>query len=259
MENHYCFRTDAGREPWFYVELDAGPQLALEQLLQLRAEGEAPISSTTVVLRERGLLPHRTDAYAPPVGGLTCTLLAFFSVLASDAARLGLAADPIVGLNNPIGFRSLSLLLLRNWAAPGGALLLLRAQVNRWELLRMTSGLFIFGGHLRRGDTFHPHAMSYNAGTGVLYLGPYVVVVQPSDKEQLDLFAVRMQLMYGIYLSSEKPFECRQIYINPMHKGAELLRYNVASALGGGASKSAKRRLRDKRPRKRGMKRARDD
>ena len=84
--------------------------------------------------------------------------------------------------------------------------------------------MFIFVVYLRRGAAFHLHCSSYNAGTSVLFLGPWVVLVQEHDKSNLDLFAARMQLDYGIYMpAAGETFRCRQVYINPQHHGAQLL------------------------------------
>ena len=50
---------------------------------------------------------------------------------------MGVASDPIVGLNQPMGFRKLSMLLHRNSAAPAGALTLARVLcISGWEILR---------------------------------------------------------------------------------------------------------------------------
>ena len=68
-------------------------------------------------------------------------------------------------------------------------------------MVRRRAGVFIFGGWLRRGDTTVPHAVGFNAGAGLLYVGPYVVVVQESDRINLDVFAARMDAQYGLYLS----------------------------------------------------------
>ena len=68
-------------------------------------------------------------------------------------------------------------------------------------MLRRRVGIYIFSGWLRRGDTSVSHAVGYNAGAGILYLGPYVVVVEEADRIQLDVFVARIEAEYGLYLS----------------------------------------------------------
>ena len=68
-------------------------------------------------------------------------------------------------------------------------------------MLRRRIGIYIFSGWLRRGDTSVSHAVGYNAGAGILYVGPYVVVVEEADRIQLDVFVARIEAEYGLYLS----------------------------------------------------------
>lgn len=70
-------------------------------------------------------------------------------------------------------------------------------------MVRRREGVFIFSGWLRRGDTTVPHAVGFNAGAGLLHVGPYVVVVQESDRIHLDVFAARMDAQYGLHLSEK--------------------------------------------------------
>ena len=60
-------------------------------------------------------------------------------------------------------------------------------------MLRRRIGIYIFSGWLRRGDTSVSHAVGYNAGAGILYVGPYVVVVEEADRIQLDVFVARIE------------------------------------------------------------------
>ena len=74
--------------------------------------------------------------------------------------------------------------------------------------MRWQDGLYVFVGWLYKLGSWHLHCMAYNAGTSILYLVPYVVLVQESDKANLDLFAARMRLYYGRIASAvEPPFQ----------------------------------------------------
>ena len=108
------------------------PMVAERALLQLRADGEAPVSAVEWLPPCNGLLALRMNTFQPSPLSITCTLAAFFSLLASDPTSMGLSSDPIVGFNEPLGFRKLSLLLHRNRAAPAGLLTL-----HGWEILRL--------------------------------------------------------------------------------------------------------------------------
>ena len=66
-------------------------------------------------------------------------------------------------------------------------------------MVRRREGVFIFSGWLRRGDTTVPHAVGFNAGAGLLHVGPYVVVVQESDRIHLDVFAARMDALLAVH------------------------------------------------------------
>jgi hypothetical protein len=252
--------NQTGKLPKFIV-LGKDPSEA--DLLKLREDGMAPTSSTALVATCNGLLPVRHDAHLLAPDGMTCTLKAFFSALAATPEGLGVSCDPIVGLNNPVGFRALSTLLHRSWAAPAGALQLLRVvDVKGWDIIRIAEGLYLFVVYLRRHGVFHLHCVGWNAGASVLYLGPGVVVVTEDDKHHLDLFAARMALEFGIYLPRDGVFRCRQIYFNPKHPCALQLQCNVpeqVQQLQGEVSASAQRRRTSQRPRKRGKKRKRAD
>ena len=83
-------------------------------------------------------------------------------------------------------------------------------------MLRRRVGIYIFSGWLRRGDTSVSHAVGYNAGAGILYLGPYVVVVEEADRIQLDVFVARIEAEYGLYLSETcKGRQVRRPHPNP--------------------------------------------
>ena len=78
-------------------------------------------------------------------------------------------------------------------------------------MLRRRIGIYIFSGWLRRGDTSVSHAVGYNAGAGILYVGPYVVVVEEADRIQLDVFVARIEAEYGLYLSET----CKSRQVRP--------------------------------------------
>ena len=71
------------------VTLPTAPVLALEELVQLRARGDAAVSSTAPQEPVNGLVPYRTDAYELPHWSTTCLLFQLFSLLGCSAARLG--------------------------------------------------------------------------------------------------------------------------------------------------------------------------
>ena len=129
--------NQASEGPPGLIMFPKAPMVAERALLQLRADGEAPVSAIEWLPPCNGLLALRINPFQPSPLGITCTLAAFFSLLASDPVSMGVASDPIVGLNQPMGFRKLSMLLHRNSAAPAGALTLARVLcISGWEILR---------------------------------------------------------------------------------------------------------------------------
>ena len=94
----------------------------------------------------------------------------------------------------------------------------------QWRVIREREGLFLFSSWLRRGDVALPHCLGYNAGAGILYLGPYVEIVEEEDRVHLDVFAARIEAVYGIYLDDS--CRCRQVWLNPRHSAALALSYN---------------------------------
>ena len=117
------------------VSLPLRMPLAAAELLRLRADGSARLSLTTADERVRGLLPVRTDGFMLPPWQLNCVMYALLAVMAQSAAQLGIASDPLFTLNPPLmTYRQLGAMVLRVRDSPAGALRLLRAQIDGWEV-----------------------------------------------------------------------------------------------------------------------------
>jgi hypothetical protein len=143
-----------------------------------------------------GLVPWRTEAYVLPQNGLPCVLWALCALAASTPSTLGIARDPL--MDQPrISFRALGCMLLRHFmvrSTAAGALTLVRCRgVQHWELLRLRHGCYMFNGWLRRNGISLSHCMGFNAAAGLLFLGPWVEVIEEQDRICLDRTAVRLQ------------------------------------------------------------------
>ena len=117
------------------VSLPLRVPLAAAELLRLRADGSARLSLTTADERVRGLLPVRTDGFMLPPWQLNCVMYALLAVMAQSAAQLGVASDPLFTLNPRLmTYRQLGAMVLRVRDSPAGALRLLRAHIDGWEV-----------------------------------------------------------------------------------------------------------------------------
>jgi len=191
---------------------------------------------------DAGLVPWRTDAHRPPARMCMCALWALCAVVGVSVSSLGLARDAIA-LQMGASLEELQAALTRAKAsrARAGALVLCRAHVSVSDVLCARAGVFLVGAYLRG----HPHLLGYNAGTRMLYLGPWVWEV--SEAHVADPGALVHELRVQLGLEFEEPLVCRQVYLCATYERARELPYNTPRDLdvaAGGLSRSAKRRRR---------------
>ncbi len=106
-------------------------ELTAEQLETLR---QIPSPSIANAIETFDIMP-RTDGFMLPPWQLNCVMYALLAVMAQSAAQLGIASDPLFTLNPPLmTYRQLGAMVLRVRDSPAGALRLLRAQIDGWEV-----------------------------------------------------------------------------------------------------------------------------
>merc|ERR1712205_261376 len=66
--------------------------------------------------------------------------------------------------------------------------------------------------------------MGFNAAAGLLFLGPWVEVIEEQDLIWLDRTAARIDAQYGIYLGDN--FNVRQLMLRAVHPQVLELPYN---------------------------------
>ena len=136
-------------------------------------------------------------------------------------------------------------------AAPVAAVQLREEPVEEWGVLLRTEGVFMLRAWLRKGGEVITHFITFNAGTRVLYLGPWVWLVEEKDLCDLERLAHDIEMRHGIFLNEGST--CRRIWFEPAHAAALQLPYNVPEevravrgALGVGLSKYARKRKRER-------------
>ena len=223
------FKERANR-PWQAKPPDAisypsVKRLSGAELLHLRDSGRARLSSTEPLVLRVGLHALRHNELWVAPWQMTCTLQAFFSVLARSPQLLGVAKCEAVKRNGCMGYRMLSHLLLEQRSGPAGAVVLQRgAAFQPWEVVRL-QGCWLLSGWKRRGGLSLSHCIGVNAGAGIVFLCPEVVVVEEADRIHLDRFAAYIDETYGIYLTDT--CKIREVMVNPAHSAVAALPCNT--------------------------------
>ena len=221
------------------ITLSAEPQLAQEEMEVRFSTGLSPRSDRGQLTLDNGFWPWRTDAHAPPVVHLSCMVWALLAVvgLPSVGALLGGGSDEALKLAAPNGlwFQWLQGLRERHALTPIGALEFRHLRGGSralWEqVLAQTEGVFLFICRLRRTlDQVLLHVVGYNAGTRVLYLGPWVRALDASDVADAGQVAHSVYMETGIFMDEEGA-AVRQVYFNPRHAAAPRLPFNVGEQL----------------------------
>ena len=205
-----------------FVTLNAGKIMSQQQLDSLREDGVVGLSPAEPhVLEVDGAgrpvsVAWATDElYVPPVH-LNCVLWMLAALLGRSLSALGAATDPLVLLRPRLvdyGMVAAMLRRSRSIGAALGALSLPRVPNVTWEIIRRRAGVYLFTGLLLRGGRYHRHALGYNAGASLLYIGPWVVAISEADRARLDLFVATLELEFGVFLPAQ--CTCRQLVIDP--------------------------------------------
>ena len=218
-------------------------QVSAEEIKAIRATGEAPISSTEVAQPLNGLVDWRTDGHVLPPSSLPCFLWALLVALAMPSLQTLLhGRDEMTALMGDIEFQWFQGLAERHPGAPVGACVLERVTCMQWDVLLKEAGVYIMLCSMRKSClTVVKHYMTYNAGTRVLYLGPWVWVLSTEDLADVSEVAHQVELRHGIFMNEGSL--CRQVRVNPHHQSVHLLPYNTPSDLASvGMSASARKR-----------------
>lgn len=206
------------------MPLPTKPALAAHELEVLRAAGKAPLSSREAAVLASGMVPWRTDAYAVPQGsGLCCLLWAFCAAAGCTLAELGLSRDPVLRGAAAASFKELTAACQRHPGQPAAALALRKMGAQGWSILLEKEGVFLFSAWRMCGERDVPHAMAYNAGTRVLYIGPEVEVLLGKDLADLRALDARMEAEHGVYLGGD--CQSRQLHCQPGHAAFGELPY----------------------------------
>ena len=240
------------------VVLSKDRRLSAAEVAELRAAGKAPLSGVERGELRDGCVPWRTDAYELPEQGQPCFVSALLAgaAMPSMKALLGGRTDAVAGLADEVDFEWFQGLRERNALAPVAALELREEPVEKWAVLQRSEGVFIIGACMRKagGRAVQQHFIAWNAGTWMLYLGPWVWMLSANDFADLQEVAHRVEMEYGIFLNEGST--CRRLWFAPAHDAALQLPYNVpqevralrgeCGALRPGMSKDARKRARKK-------------
>ena len=234
------------------VVLTNEPQASVAEVAQGRADGWLPLSAREPGIMRDGCLPWRCDEYVPVKQGLPCFLGALLAAVALPSLRALLGGNDVAaGLVGGVSWRWLQGLRERRAAAPVAAVQLREEPVEEWGVLLRTEGVFMLRAWLRKGGEVITHFITFNAGTRVLYLGPWVWLVEEKDLCDLERLAHDIEMRHGIFLNEGST--CRRVWFEPAHAAALQLPYNVPEevravrgALGVGLSKYARKRKRER-------------
>ena len=214
-----------------FVTLHAGRQLAAADLARLRtlptSEGGVLLSPPRLVLQQAmaggqavaTLTEYSTDALYMPPTTTNCVLALLMMLLGTSLAALGAGRDSLVVLNPKLVSNADVAALLqraRLRRAPLGAVQLRKdrnVQPSWAGLLSMRHGVLFAVGFVLQSGTYHRHAVGFNAGASLLFLNPWVVVVQEADRAAPAVFGARMEQLYGIFLSATSVV--RRIVVDP--------------------------------------------
>lgn len=230
-----------------FITLNPGKILARHELEVLRDDGRALLSPKEPIVLEREaasgrpcLVEMSTDELWTSPTSTNCVLYTLFFAAGASAVQLGVSRDLLVERNpDTVSQSDMHNLVCRSAKSRAlGALRFRNVRNVTWEILRRKHGILCFSVWLRG----HPHHAAYNAGAGLLCIGPWVLVVEENDRLHLDLFALTLQRQYGLVLKDEP--RGRLVCFDPRHAHAGALPYAgdlpvEASAV---PSKSAARR-----------------
>ena len=225
--------TPAGPDDgWFAVILPLEKELAAAEVDRLRTMRLLPDVSDDRIVAVNGQMPWRCSKLLETSdNGNGCAITALTKIMASTAGQLKLYTDAVLKLKGAAGegcdFFSLSqgLLRLRQTDAPAGAVVLRHFEATITTILLALFGAYIFGGWYRtRNGKIIGHAVSYNADARLLHLGPKTLAIMAKDLLDVPKLLDEIERDTGIFFEGD--IDCRQIYICPMHPGAQELPYH---------------------------------
>jgi hypothetical protein len=202
--DHDGARVNLGYRAW---NQSSGEPPSIEELSTC---GEAPQTSRAPPVVVNGMTPYRTNANElPPTASVSsCLVWTMCAVVGLRPSALGLA---LCDTPTAMTYKQLTARLQApsNKTKPAGALALCKSHWRGWDVLAAQEGTFLIGG-FRKGVR---HLMGFNAGTGVLFVGPETRCVSAHDVATIARLAIELEDEYDVTIGNDGIV--RQLWCRP--------------------------------------------